>query len=411
MVDTQHTTHNPSLSIAIVTPGGVTADGVTRAIPALMQLVDRLSQRHRVTVLTLDQQQPAVAARGAATIRRLEVSAAPGLGVLLQAPRLLAELRRGRFDVVHAFWAGTSGAAAVLAARALRIPSLLSIGGGELVWLPELGYGDGGTVRGRLRTAAALRLANAVTAGSAWALRALPGTVRASVVPLGIDTRAWSGGTQRPAGPPWRLAHVADINRVKDQRTLLRALRLVVEQEPDTLLEIAGHDTLAAAVQRYCAELGLDERVVFHGRLSAAALGELFGRAHLHVLSSRHESQGVVVAEAAAAGLATAGTRVGSVADLAPQAAASVPVGDAPALAAAVLALLRDTGRRERIASAAQLWAREHDSAWTARRFEQLYGELVVSVSHAARAERRAGGIWPVSPPPEEQLREHSDSI
>ena len=376
---------NAKLSIAIVTPGGVTSDGETRAIPALVQLVDRLAQRHRVVVWTLDQTQPRVSARGGATIRRLDTRGTlPGFGVTALAPRLLAELRRnGPFDVIHAFWAGSSGAASVLAGRALSIPSLLSVGGGELVWLPEIGYGGSGLLHARLRTRMSLRLAGAVTGGSHWVLRALPGKLRASVVPLGIDADALAAPVVRPAGPPWRLAHVADLNRVKDQPMLLRALRRLLEREPDTVLEIAGEDILSGSVQRLAAQMGLAEHVVFHGRLSRAALGDLFRRAHLHVLSSRHESQGVVVAEAAAAGLATAGTCVGSIADLAPGAATAVAVGDDEALSAAMLALLRDTPRREAIARAAQRWAREHDAGWTARRFEQLYGALMASRPHS----------------------------
>jgi len=50
-----------------------------------------------------------------------------------------------------------------------------------------------------------------------------------------------------------------------------------------------------------------------------------------------------------------------------------VPPDDAPALARAIVATLRDPARRQRIGCAAQAWARAHDASWTARQFEQLY--------------------------------------
>jgi len=53
-----------------------------------------------------------------------------------------------------------------------------------------------------------------------------------------------------------------------------------------------------------------------------------------------------------------------------------VPVGDAAALAAGALALLRDPARREQLGRAAQAWARAHDADWTATRFEAIYEQV-----------------------------------
>jgi hypothetical protein len=53
-----------------------------------------------------------------------------------------------------------------------------------------------------------------------------------------------------------------------------------------------------------------------------------------------------------------------------------VPVGDADALAAAIVDLLHDTPRRQRIAGAAHAWTLAHDADATAAAFERLYGTL-----------------------------------
>src|SRR5262249_14161560 len=199
-----------------------------------------------------------------------------------------------------------------------------------------------------------LRLASAVTAGSSYALRPLAGRVAAQRVPLGVDRARFAAPVERAAGPPWRLLHVGSINRVKDQTTLLRALRLLVEQEAQVHLDWVGEDTLDGALRRLCGELGLAEHVTFHGFRPSDAVAPLYRAAHLHLLSSRHESQAVVVGEAAAAGVPTVGTAVGVVAELAPWAAWAVPVGDADGLAGGALALLRDPAGRLHIGLAAQ---------------------------------------------------------
>jgi glycosyltransferase involved in cell wall biosynthesis len=289
---------------------------------------------------------------------------------------LLGLRANGPFDVLHGLWATPAGLLAALAGRRLGVPAVVSIGGGELAALPEIGYGARLRRRGQAQVALALRLAARVTGGSRFALAPLDGRVAAAWLPLGVDAARFSGLVERPDGPPWRLLHVASLNRVKDQETLLRALRRVVDVEPRVRLDVVGEDTLGGAVQARCAALGLAPFVTFQGFLPSDALALLYQRAHLHVLTSRHESQAVVVGEAAAAGLPTVGTAVGLVAELAPERAWAAPVGDDAALAAGILALLRDPARRERMGRAARDWARRYDADWTAMEFERIYTDL-----------------------------------
>src|SRR6185312_9234488 len=82
-----------------------------------------------------------------------------------------AEHRRQRFDVLHAFWATESGLLAALAGRLLRVPTLVSLAGGELVALRDIDYGDQRVAWERLKVRLALRLASAVSAGSTYLQR------------------------------------------------------------------------------------------------------------------------------------------------------------------------------------------------------------------------------------------------
>jgi glycosyltransferase involved in cell wall biosynthesis len=367
------------MRIALVVPGGVDRSARERVIPALLWLIERLARRHILHVFALDQYpEPCVYPLLGATVHNLGRPHAP---VLARAWRrwqllLLALQAAGPFDVLHGFWATSPGALAALAGRRLGVPTLVSIAGGELAVLPQIDYGAQLSWRARLQVALSLRLAARVTGGSRYVLEPLAGRMPAYWAPLGVETSHFDSSAARPAGPPWRLLHVASLNKVKDQETLLRALRLVVEREPAVHLDIVGEDTLQGAVQARCAVLGLERFVTFHGFVPSDRLLPLYRRAHLHLLSSRHESQAVVVGEAAAAGLPTVGTAVGVLAELAPERALAVPVGDQRALAAGIVALLENPARREQIGRAAQAWARRYDADWTAARFEQLYEDV-----------------------------------
>ncbi len=369
------------MRIALVVPGGVDRSGTSRVIPAFLALVERLSWRHTVHVFALRQE----AAPGSwpllgATVHNLGLPERgfPGTALLVYGPRLASLLSEfGPFDVVQAFWAGTPALLALVAARLHRAPLAVHVAGGELAALPEIGYGGWLRLRERVKTRLAFRGAVRVTVGSHFLERlARERGFAAAVVPLGVDASFFSPGPPRE-GPALRLLHVASLNAVKDQSMLLRALRRVAEVEPRVRLDVVGEDTLGGSVQAEAARLGLIDMVTFHGFLPQEGLRPLYRGADLFVLSSRHEAEGVAVLEAAACGVPTAGTAVGLVADLAPAAAAAVPVGDDRALAASILSLLRDDAGRRLMGEAARAFAVEHDADATAAAFERMYREMV----------------------------------
>jgi glycosyltransferase involved in cell wall biosynthesis len=153
----------------------------------------------------------------------------------------------------------------------------------------------------------------------------------------------------------------------------------IVSIIPSVHLDVVGEDTLGGAMTTLAASLGLTDHVTFHRMQPTDRVAELMARAHLHVVSSRHEAAGVTVLEAACTGLPTVGTAVGYVSDWREDRAVAVPVGDARALAAATLDLLRDPDRRLRIGERARDWAVRHDADWTARQFEDLYARIVTT--------------------------------
>ncbi len=214
-------------------------------------------------------------------------------------------------------------------------------------------------------------------------LRALG--VAARRIPLGVDAARWPPREPltRLPGTPARLIHVASLNRVKDQPTLLHALSLLARDGHEFSLDIVGDDTLDGRVQALCAELRLDDRVRFHGFLRQADLHPLVASAHISVLSSVHEAGPLAVLEAAMLGVPTVGTCVGHIEEWHPHAALAVAPGDPIALAAALATLLTDEERRGQLARAAQARALAEDADFTARALESLYrkllGEQVVS--------------------------------
>lgn len=365
------------MRLALVIQGGADRGGRERVVPALLWLVERLARSHEVHVFALRHEpHPAHYSLLGAAVHDLGGRRSwAGLGLVQLTPRLWRWLARfGPFDVIHAYRGGAPGLLAALAGRATGAPLLLTLDGGELVGLREIGYGLQLRARDRLMLRLALRRAARVTVGSEYmhALARARG-LTPELVPWGVDTALFA-----PGGDPEeeRLVYLASLNRVKDPWTALAALRRVADARPGVLLDVVGEDTLGGAVQRACAELGLAGHVTFHGFRPSVEVAALLKRAALFVSSSRHEAAGVAVLEAAACGVPAVGTAVGYVADGHPERALAVPAGDAGALAGAILALLEDPALRRAMGRAALAWARAHDADWTAARFAALYASL-----------------------------------
>jgi len=368
------------MKLALVVPGGVDRSGEFRVIPVLLALIRRLACAHEVHVFALRQEASADSWQLAgARVHNI----GDGWSRLRAIQAIRDEHRRAPFDLVQAIFSGSCSLVAVAAAVLLRLPSFVHIAGGELVALHEIDYGGRRRWKGRLREALVLRRADAVTAASVPIIDSLHALgLQARRVPLGVDLRAW------PPSPPHcrrtgraRLIHVASLNRVKDQATLLRALTVLMESDVDFQMDIVGVDTLDGEIQRLAHQLGLDGRVHFHGFKTQRELRPMMEAADLLVMSSCHEAGPLVLLEAAVIGLPTVGTAVGHIAEWSPTAALAVPVGDWAALAAAIGRVLEDDELRLRLAVAAQRRAVMEDADYTARQFEALYLQVLTAAS------------------------------
>ena len=369
--------------LALVVPGGVHPSGRYDVIPALLALVERLAARQEVHVFTLFQQREA--ARW--TLRGAQVHAVGGSARM--APwralaALIAEHRRAPFSLVQSLWAGPCGWTAAVAARLLSLPFAVHVAGGEPVALRDIGYGGLLSHRGRMRERWLLRRADAVTAASAPMLTLLDDLgIAARRLPLGVDLAAWPVRAPRPrrGGEPLRLLHVASLNRVKDQPTLLRAVARAAGAGLPLRLDVIGIDTLHGAMQAQARALGLDDALVrFHGFLPQAGCRPWMAQADALVMASRHEAGPLVALEAAVAGVPCLGTAVGHIAEWGAQGAAlAVPVGDDQALAGAILRVGSDEPLRMDLARRAQALAIAEDAEFTAARFLALHDTLRAS--------------------------------
>lgn len=184
---------------------------------------------------------------------------------------------------------------------------------------------------------------------------------RLRVVPDGVDLRR----LQAEAGDVARtraafveetrkrrllVLNVASLTEEKDHATLLESMNEVLAAVPQAYFVIAGTGPLAEALQRRARILALDEEVLcFAGfREDVPAL---LHAADLFVMSSYEEGYCTSVMDAMACGKAVVATRVGGLPELVQEGVTGrlVPPSEPGALAGALVDLLKDRKRREKM--------------------------------------------------------------
>lgn len=249
---------------------------------------------------------------------------------------IAADHARKPFALIHSFWATESGFLGTMMARRLGIPSIVSIGGGELARQPHENYGAQLHAVQRMFVRRSFHHASIITAGSRWVAAKVPEEYRKKLVvmPLGVDTDMFHPGELRKG---LRLLASASLIALKDYPTILRAVAGARRHLPGITLAIAGDGVERARLERLTDELHLRDAVTFLGHVPHDTMPALYHSADLFLHGSLYESQCMVVLEALATGLPVAASDVGVAAELPESVVKRFRPGDAAGLASEII--------------------------------------------------------------------------
>ena len=367
------------MKIAIVVLGGVHPSGRDQVVPSWLALFSELATTHEVHAFALRHlPEPTTYTLLGFHVHDLGRPSAPlGLSRWMQERALAAAMSsHGPFDIIHGIWGDPAGQLAVRMGKRFGRPAIVTFDSGEFESLPAIEYGSQRTSRGRAAIDEALTASRLHVCSEFMAAKARQRGVVPTIIPLTTvrDTSTGTGNREPGSGRTLRLLQVASLSRVKNQRLLIDALPHVA-QSIDVQLDLVGEDSLGGELQQHAAAHGVSHRVRFHGFKPREELAPFYSSADIYVQSSLHEAAGVSVLEAAAAGVPVIGTRVGYVADWAPDRAVAIDQPTAQATADAINWLHRNPNRANTMAGKAQAWALQRDASWVAARFEALYRE------------------------------------
>jgi glycosyltransferase involved in cell wall biosynthesis len=143
------------------------------------------------------------------------------------------------------------------------------------------------------------------------------------------------------------ILYIGRIAKRKGIDFLIRSMPLVVQQIPDAQLLVGGKGAYLEKMKLLVTRLGLEGNVTFLGFVPDEQLNELYNQAQCVVVPSVFEGFGITVIEALAAGTRVVGTDTDGIREilLSGDYGRLAPYGNTDALAAAIVAELRNPGR------------------------------------------------------------------
>ena len=300
----------------------------------------------------------------------------PGFAVPFPCSPRLARVARGlRPDIVHAQHPFLLGVTARRLARRLAVPLVFTYHTryekyAHYVPAPE-----------RLVAALAVRLACrfadraelviAPSACIAETLRTRGVRARVAVVPTGVPLDRFrpgaAGAARRALGlTPEALVclYVGRLDREKSVERVIEAFGLIAGALPQARLLLVGQGSHAEALGRRAAASPARDRIRLMGGVAREALPAYYRAADLFLFASETETQGLVLAEAHACGLAAVAVRASGVEEVVVDGATGLLTKpDARDLADAAIGLLLDPARRAAMGAAGRLVAERAFSA------------------------------------------------
>ena len=255
--------------------------------------------------------------------------------------------------------------------RATKRPYVLTLHGGNL---PEFSRKHSRRVQRLLSSAAAV---TAPSEHMANQFRDMRPDIRLLPNPLDIDRYAFR---PRPAPRP-RLMWLRAFHSMYNPVAAVCVLRALSEEFPGATLKMIGPDRgdgSLEATRRAATALGVAARLSIEPGISHDHVPAALARGEIFLNTTRCESFGVSVMEAAALGLCIVSTSAGALSSVWTRGhdALLAPPGDARKMAEAVRRVLTETGMAERLSHNARARAEQHDYRLIVPRWETLLRQV-----------------------------------
>lgn len=191
-------------------------------------------------------------------------------------------------DLIHAHWWFPSGVVGTWLSGLSHRPLVTTLHGTDVRLAKKIGMS-------RPLFRSVLRHSSRVTTVSTWLateVSSLVSVARPEIAPMPVSTERFEPGGAREAN---RFLFAGRLNRQKGLDHLLRAFAAMTRP---AMLDVVGEGTLGSELKLLASQLGVSDRVVWHGQLNQLQLLRSYQSATAVVVPSIDEGLGLVAAEA-----------------------------------------------------------------------------------------------------------------
>jgi colanic acid/amylovoran biosynthesis glycosyltransferase len=259
---------------------------------------------------------------------------------------------KGEWDLIYFPWNST--AIEYRGLFDLGIPIVISCRGSQVNIRPHLpdqkAYLE--ALRTTLQQAAAVHCVSADIQQTVTALGVDP--VRCRIIPPAVEPNFFSQAAHPPHNQRFTLVSTGSLIWSKSYETMLTALKHLIDSGIDAELQIIGEGPERQSILFTIHDLGLQDRVTLHGRLSPTGVRDQLRTADVFVLSSLSEGIANAALEAMSCGLPVVTTDCGGMREVVTDGVEGyvVPLRDPHAMAAALHKLGCDPTLHSRMGAA-----------------------------------------------------------
>jgi glycosyltransferase involved in cell wall biosynthesis len=207
------------------------------------------------------------------------------------------------------------------------------------------------------------------------------------IIPLGIRQPDFADATRDDLGVPRDRFVAITVGRLVKRKGIDQLLQaLTLPECQDAILYVVGDGPERAPLTTLSRELGLEDRVVFTGRVEEDEKWQLLKCSDAYVSATLHEGFGLVYLEGMAAGLPVVTFDHGGQVDFLrhDETGYVVSAGDVPGLAAAIGRLIANPEEVERFRATNLQRAPQHRIEECADGYEELFDRVAAEGKKAA---------------------------
>jgi glycosyltransferase involved in cell wall biosynthesis len=206
-----------------------------------------------------------------------------------------------------------------------------------------------------------------------------------SAIPTGIDVELFASGDSGRCRSRFEIprqaivvGHVGRLAPEKNLEFLARAVERFLNDRPDAIFLVVGAGDASEKMQQIIAETARADQLVMSGSLTGQDLADAYAAMDVFAFSSQSETQGMVLAEAMAAGVPAVALDAPGAREIVNESNGRLLANDASEeeFAAAIEVVLSDREIFDQLRQGARKTARDFTRERSANRLLELYGAL-----------------------------------